>query len=98
MIQPHGSETLHPLFVYDVQRHHELQREARGLPSVLLSSAAAANAVMLGAGYFNPLRGYMGAADALSVAERMHTTAGLFWPVPILNLTDEVTTIHGARR
>lgn len=98
MIQPHGSETLHPRFVYDVQRHHELQREAQGLPSVLLSSAAAANAVMLGAGYFNPLRGYMGAADALSVAERMHTTAGLFWPVPILNLTDEVTTIHGARR
>ncbi len=29
MIQPHGSETLHPLFVYDVQRHHELQREAQ---------------------------------------------------------------------
>ncbi len=98
MIQPHGSDALRPLFVYDVERHHELQREAQGLPSLLLSSAAAANAVMLGAGYFNPLPGYMGAADAISVAERMRTTAGLFWPVPILNLTDDLAAIGVRRR
>ena len=29
--------------------------------------AAAANAVMLGGGYFNPLTGYMNVADAMSV-------------------------------
>ena len=44
---------------------------------------------MLGGGYFNPLTGYMNLADALSVAEKMHTVDGLFFPVPIVNLTSE---------
>lgn len=98
MIKPHGSETLNPLFVYDQIKHHELQQEAKSLPKLLVSSAAAANAVMLGGGYFNPLTGYMNVADALSVAEKLHTTGGLFWPVPILNLTQDVSTIKGAKR
>ena len=98
MIKPHGSETLNPLFVYDPVRHRELLQEAEGLPSLLLNSAAAANAVMLGTGYFNPLTGYMSAADALSVAERMRTTDGLFWPVPVLNLTRDLASVKGARR
>jgi sulfate adenylyltransferase len=98
MIKPHGSETLNPLFVYDVARHHELLSEAKTLPSLLLNSASAANAVMLGGGYFNPLTGYMNVADAMSVAERMHTTGGLFWPVPVLNLTDEIDAIKNAKR
>lgn len=98
MIKPHGSETLQPRFVYDTQRHHALAREAEQLPSLLLNSAAAANAVMLGAGYFNPLPGYMNLADALSVAERLQTSDGLFWPVPIVNLTKDAGAIQGARR
>src|SRR5690625_2039324 len=98
MIKPHGSETLQPLFVQDAATRQALLKEAESLPSLLLNSAAAANAVMLGAGYFNPLRGYMNLADALSVAERMHTTDGLFWPVPIVNLTDDVSAIEGAQR
>ncbi|TPW15034.1 MAG: sulfate adenylyltransferase, partial [Halothiobacillaceae bacterium] len=57
MIKPHGSETLNPLFVYDTVQHEALRQEAEGLPSLLLNSAAAANAVMLGSGYFNPLTG-----------------------------------------
>jgi sulfate adenylyltransferase len=63
-----------------------LIREAESLHSVLISSAAAANAVMLGSGYFNPLTGFMDKKDALTVAEHMRTAGGLFWPVPILNL------------
>ena len=47
-----------------------------------MSSAAAANAVMMGAGYFTPLTGYMNRADALSVAESMRTTDGLFCRYP----------------
>jgi sulfate adenylyltransferase len=89
MIQPHGSTELKPLFVYDTQKHQALLKEAESLPSLLLNSAAAANAVMLGAGYFNPLSGYMNLADTLSVAEHLKTTSGLFWPVPIVNLTRE---------
>jgi len=89
MIKPHGSNELNPLFVYDTQKHQALSKEAESLPSLLLNSAAAANAVMLGAGYFNPLSGYMDLADALSVAEHLKTASGLFWPVPIVNLTKE---------
>lgn len=98
MIRPHGSDELNPLFVYDTERHHALSQEAESLPSLLLNSAAAANAVMLGAGYFNPLSGYMNLADALSVAENLRTTDGLFWPVPIVNLTDDASAIQGAKR
>lgn len=97
MIKPHGSDTLNPLFVYDTEKHHALQREAERLPSLLLNSAAAANAVMLGGGYFNPLPGYMNLADALGVAENMRTSDGLFWPVPILNLTRETGVESGQR-
>lgn len=98
MIRPHGSDTLNPLFVYDTEQHHQLLKEADELPSLLLNSAAAANAVMLGAGYFNPLEGYMGLADAMSVAEKMQTTDGLFWPVPVINLAKDVSAIRGAER
>jgi sulfate adenylyltransferase len=89
MIRPHGSDELNPLFVYDTDQRHALIAEADSLPSLLLNSAAAANAVMLGGGYFNPLSGYMNLADALSVAEKMQTVDGLFFPVPIVNLTSE---------
>ncbi|MFK8048083.1 MAG: sulfate adenylyltransferase [Halioglobus sp.] len=89
MIKPHGSEQLDARYVADQTKREALLKEAAGLPSLLLNSAAAANAVMLGAGYFNPLNGYMNLTDSLSVAEKLHTVDGLFWPVPIVNLTDE---------
>lgn len=98
MIKPHGSDSLNPLFVYDSELHHQLAKEAESLPSLLLNSAAAANAVMLGAGYFNPLSGYMNLADALSVGETMQTTDGLFWPVPVLNLVKDIDAIEGQNR
>ena len=98
MIKPHGSDELNPLFVYDSQKHHELSHEAESLPSLMLNSAAAANAVMLGAGYFNPLTGYMNLADAISVAETMHTTDGLFWPTPVVNLTNNIDDIKDHKR
>ena len=98
MIKPHGSNTLTPLFVQDAQRQQELLAEAESLPSLLLNSAAAANAVMLGAGYFNPLTGYMNVTDALSIANTLHTAEGLFWPVPVLNLVEDVSAIKGASR
>ena len=97
MIKPHGSDSLNPLLV-DATQHEALLKEAESLPSLLLNSAAAANAVMLGAGYFNPLSGYMNLADALSVSETLHTTGGLFWPVPVINLTRDISAITGASR
>ncbi len=98
MIKPHGADALNPLFVSDETQRQALLAEAKTLPSLLLNSAAAANAVMLGGGYFTPLKGFMNLADALSVAQTMHTTAGLFWPVPVLNLTADISGIEGASR
>ncbi len=98
MIKPHGSAELNPRFVYDSERHAALQAEAESLPALLVNSAAAANAVMLGAGYFNPLDGYMNKADMLGVAANMRTAGGLFWPVPIVHLAEDVSSIEGATR
>jgi sulfate adenylyltransferase len=98
MIKPHGSETLNPLYVDDEAKRAELLAEAEGLPSVVVCSAAAANAVMLGGGYFNPLTGYMNAADSIAVAEKMTTTAGVFFPVPVVNMLEDVSAIQGAKR
>jgi sulfate adenylyltransferase len=89
MIKPHGSDELNPLFVYDTEKHQALSKEAESLPSLLLSSSAAGNAVMLGAGYYNPLTGFMNVADAVSCAENLKTTDGVFFPVPVLNLTEK---------
>ncbi|MBT3410712.1 MAG: sulfate adenylyltransferase, partial [Halieaceae bacterium] len=97
MIKPHGSDELNPLFVDNSEQRHALEAEAENLPSILLNSAAAANAVMLGGGYFNPLTGYMNLADAMAVAENMHTSSGLFFPVPVLNLTSEAGVEAGSR-
>lgn len=98
LVRPHGSVELQPRFVYDSEQHRQLLHEAESLPSIVVSSAAAANAVMLGAGYFNPLHGYMNLADALSVAESLRTVDGLFWPVPILNTVEDVSAIAGHKR
>jgi len=98
MIKPIGSDTLNPLFVYDSEEHHALVREAEGLPSVMISSQAAGNAVMMGAGYFNPLTGYMNVADAMGAAEKMTLTDGSFFPVPVLCLIDDVSGIKDAKR
>ncbi len=97
MIKPHGSDELNPLFVYDSAAREAQLAEAETLPSLLLNSAAAANAVMLGGGYFNPLTGYMNLADSLSVADKLHTVDGLFFPVPIVNMTTATDIKTGSR-
>lgn len=94
MIKPHASEALVPLYVNDEAERAQLLREADTLHSIVISSAAAANAVMLAGGYFTPLTGFMNVADAIHVAEHLHTVDGLFWPVPILNRVSDSTGIE----
>ena len=79
LIKPHGADALTPRIVSD-QRKLALEGEVLSLPSITVSSAAAANAVMLGAGYFTPLAGYMNRDDAMSVASELKTTEGSFGP------------------
>ncbi len=85
MVGPYQSVDLKSLFVADKDERAALLQAAKTLKSVTLDSSSAASAVMLGGGYFSPLTGFMNKADALSIAERMHTADGLFWPVPVLN-------------
>jgi sulfate adenylyltransferase len=100
MIKPVGSDELKPLFVYDSDKHDALKHEAESLPSILISSQAAANAVMMGSGYFNPLPGYMSVEDAMGAAETMTLSNGNFFPVPVMNLTtkEQVDALGGAKR
>ncbi len=86
LIAPHGAENLAPLYVDDAAERRQLKDEATQLPSMLVSSATAGNAVMLAGGYFTPLTGFMSKADALLVGSSMRTESGLFWPTPVLNL------------
>ena len=98
MIKPVGADHLTPLYVSDESARQALAAEAEQLPSILISSAAAANAVMLGGGYFTPLTGYMNLADAVSCAETMHCVDGRFFPVPILNLVHSADDIAAGGR
>ena len=98
MIQPHGADRLRPLFIENRGEREALLREAAELPALILNSAAAANAVMLGAGYFTPLEGFMNLSDTLSVSEHMQTEEGLFWPVPCINRANNISAIEGASK
>jgi len=98
MIKPHGSDTLNPLYVADDAKRAALEKEAEGLPKLKVCSQAAANAVMMASGYFNPLTGFMSLADAMSVCEGMKTASGLFFPTPIVNVVSDASGIKDAKR
>jgi len=98
MIKPIGSDELQPRFVYDAAEHEKLNKEAESLPSVVISSQAAGNAVMMGGGYFSPLKGFMNIADAMGAAEKMTLTDGSFFPVPVMCLLENADAIGDAKR
>ncbi len=98
MIKPVGSDELIPLYVMDDAKRAELEKEAASLPSIVVCSAAAGNAVMLGGGYFTPLKGYMTKAQALGAAEKMILPDGSFFPVPILNMVQDAAGIKEGMR
>ena len=66
----------------------------KGTPfAATLVSQAAGNAVMMGAGYFSPLSGYMNVADAMGAAEKMTLSDGSFFPVPVMCLLQDTDAI-----
>ncbi len=89
MIKPHGSEELMPKIVNTEEEKEALLESAKSMPKMTINSAAAANLVMLGAGYFTPLEGFMGKNEVISVADNMKLDNGLFWPTPVVNLTHQ---------
>ena len=86
LIKPYGSDQLLAPFneigvnLADVEQ----------IPKFRLNDSAIANVVMLGSGYFNPLQGFMNKTEALSVCDEFRTLNGLFWPIPVLNITREM--------
>ena len=98
LILPHGSNELKTLYIDDELARASMLSAAAEMRTLEISSAAAANAVMLAAGYFNPLTGYMNKEEALRVSTEMLTLDNLFWPVPIVNLTTDANALdytHG---
>ena len=89
MIRPHGSEELMPKIVNTEEEKDALLESAKAMKKMVVNSAAAANLVMLGAGYFTPLDGFMGKKEVISVANDMQLNSGLFWPTPVVNLTNK---------
>ena len=89
MIKPHGSEELTPKIVNTDEEKESLLKAAESMKKLKVTSAAAANLVMLGAGYFTPLDGFMNKDDLLSVADNMFLKSGLFWPTPVVNISNQ---------
>ena len=86
LIKPYGSdELLAPFNEIGVNL-----ADVEQIPKFLLNDSAIANVVMLGSGYFNPLQGFMNKTEALSVCDEFRTLNGLFWPIPVLNITREM--------
>ena len=98
LIMPHGSNELNTLYIEDEMARSSMLSAAAEMRNIEITSAAAANAVMMGAGYFNPLTGFMNKEEALKVSKEMLTLDNLFWPVPIVNITKDANSLdytHG---
>lgn len=89
MVDPYGADALAPLFVAAPIARSRLLAQASGLPSLQVSAAAAATALLLGAGHYTPRPGFMDRAEAARVAAGMDAGQGQRWPVPLLNLVRE---------
>ena len=86
LIKPYGSDELLAPFNETGVNLADVEQ----IPKFLLNDSAIANVVMLGSGYFNPLQGFMNKTEALSVCDEFRTLNGLFWPIPVLNITREM--------
>ena len=86
LIKPYGSDELRTPFKEIGVNLADVEQ----MPKFLLNDSAIANVVMLGSGYFNPLQGFMNKTEALSVCDELRTLNGLFWPIPVLNITREM--------
>ena len=88
LVPPHGSASLEPLLLPEVERADALAR-ARELRQVPMSSREVSDLLMLGMGAYTPLEGFMGHDDWRGVCADMKLTSGVFWPIPITLSCDE---------
>ena len=82
LVAPHGSDTVKPLIVPEVERAEELRRAER-LRKVPVDSRAVSDVFMLAMGAYTPLDGFMGHDDWQGVCVDMKMSDGTFWPIPV---------------
>src|SRR5262250_3185881 len=82
LVPPHGSESVKPLLLPEMERTEECKR-AEKLKEILLDSRAVSDVFMLAMGAYTPLDGFMGHDDWRRSCLEMKLTNGLFWPIPI---------------
>ena len=82
LVPPHGSISVKPLLLPQMERAEELKRAAR-LREVRLDSRAVSDVLMLAMGAYTPLNGFMGYDDWRGSCLEMKVADGLFWPIPI---------------
>lgn len=82
LVPPHGSESLTPLLLPEIERAEERKR-AEGLRKIPLDSRAVSDVFMLAMGAYTPLDGFMGYDDWRGSCRDMKLSTGLFWPIPI---------------
>jgi len=82
LVSPHGSESVKPLLLPEMERAEERRRAAK-LKKVPLDSRAVSDVFMLAMGAYTPLDGFMGHDDWRGSCVDMKMANGVFWPIPI---------------
>jgi sulfate adenylyltransferase len=82
LVPPHGSPSVKPLLLPEMERAAERQRAAK-LRKIPLDSRAVSDVLMLAMGAYTPLDGFMQHDDWRGACRDMKLGGGLFWPIPI---------------
>ena len=82
LVPPHGSDTVKPLILPEVERIEEMRR-AETLKRVPIDSRAVSDVFMLAMGAYTPLDGFMGHDDWQGACVDMKMADGTFWPIPV---------------
>jgi len=82
LVSPHGSASVKPLLLPEIERGEERKRAAN-LKRVPLDSRAVSDVFMLAMGAYTPLDGFMGHDDWRGSCVDMKMKNGTFWPIPI---------------
>ena len=82
LVPPHGSNSVKPLLLPEMERVEERKR-AEKLKKIPLDSRAVSDVFMLALGAYTPLDGFMGHDNWHSSCIDMKMRNGVFWPIPI---------------
>ena len=82
LVPPHGSESVKPLLLPEVERAEE-QKRTEKLKKIPLDSRAVSDVFMLALGAYTPLEGFMGHDDWRGSCIEMKMRNAVFWPIPI---------------